>query len=39
LRGKANRARLALPPVANQNQKFPSFQKKRRGGQGGAAKN
>ncbi len=27
LRGGANRARLALPLVANQNQKFPSFQK------------
>jgi hypothetical protein len=27
LRGEANQARLALPAVANQNQKFPSFQK------------
>jgi len=35
LRGEANVARLALPPVANQNQKFP-YQSISGGGCGGS---
>ena len=38
LRGEANVARLALPPVANQNQKFPYLSIFGGGGVGGAAK-
>jgi len=38
VRGEAYPARLALLPVANQNQKFPSFQKNGGGVQGGSRK-